>query len=187
MTGICAGMEGPVNLGDAILGTPVWDWTSSKWDVDKDGKDRVLPAQHYIESSPEIVSRFKLLQEDSSLLDYIRNSWSGSTMMTPLRLHVGPCACGPVLVADGKTLEEIKTTQHRQVLGLEMEAYGVYYAASFAGNPRPLYMSLKSVCDFADPRKNDGMQKYAAFTSAQLMYEFLKRYAVELVEEKRKK
>lgn len=176
MSGICAGMEGPVNLGDAILGSPVWDWTSSKWDVDNDGVDRVLPAPHYMEVPPEVASRFKLLQDDKQLLDRIRSAWPATVPSTALNLHIGPCASGPIVVADGKTLERLKLEQNRQILGLEMEAYGVYYAAQFAGLPRPLVLSVKSVCDFADPRKNDAMQKYAAYTSAQILLAFFLRY-----------
>lgn len=180
MAGICAGMEGSVNLGDAILGSPVWDWTSSKWDVDKEGHDRVLPAPHLMEVPPEVASRFKLLQEDTQFMERVRNAWPASASPTSLRLHIGPCASGPIVVADGKTLEKLKVEQNRQILGLEMEAYGVYYAAHFAGLPRPLVMSLKSVCDFADPRKNDAMQKYAAYTSAQILYEFFRRHGPAL-------
>jgi nucleoside phosphorylase/CheY-like chemotaxis protein len=180
MAGICAGMEGAVHLGDAILGSPVWDWTSSKWDVDKAGQDRVLPAPHYMEVPPEVASRFKLLQEDRQFLERIRNAWPASPPATALGLHIGPCASGPIVVADGKTLEKLKIDQNRQILGLEMEAYGVYYAAQFAGLPRPLVLSLKSVCDFADPRKNDAMQKYAAYTSAQILYEFFRRHGSAL-------
>jgi hypothetical protein len=33
-------------------------------------------------------------------------------------------------------------------------------------------MSFKSVCDFADGDKGDTYQKYAAFTSANFLYEF---------------
>ncbi|AMP01538.1 phosphorylase superfamily protein [Collimonas arenae] len=180
MAGICAGLEGAVNLGDAILGSPVWDWTSSKWDVDKEGIHRALPAPHYMEVSPEVTSRFKLLQDDKQFLERIRTAWPASPPSTALGLHIGPCASGPIVVADGKTLEKLKLEQNRQILGLEMEAYGVYYAAQFAGLPRPLVMSVKSVCDFADPRKNDAMQKYAAYTSAQILYEFLRRHASSL-------
>ena len=36
-----------------------------------------------------------------------------------------------------------------------MEGYGVAYAASHAVEPRPRTIIAKSVCDFADERKND--------------------------------
>jgi nucleoside phosphorylase len=182
MAGICAGMEKKVNYGDPILASPVWDWTSSKWDVSESGEERVLPAPHYLDVDREVIARFRLMQDDRALLDGVRTGWPASPPETALRFHIGPSASGPIVVADGKTFEQIKTDQNRDVIGLEMEAYGVYCAAKFAARPRPVVFSIKSVCDFADPRKNDQMQKYAAYTSARTLYEFLFRYAGELTE-----
>lgn len=180
MAGICAGMVGKVAYGDAILGSPVWDWTSSKWDRDENGNDRILPSPHYIDCSREVISRFKTLAQDFSFLAQVRQRWPATKPKEALNAHVGPNASGPIVVADGTTLNTIKVTQNRDVIGLEMEAYGVYAAALSAGIPRPSVLSVKSVCDFADPRKNDDMQRYAAYTSAQILSEFLKRYASEL-------
>jgi len=92
-----------------------------------------------------------------------------------------PCASGPIVVADGKTLTETREKQNREVLALEMEAYGVYCAARKASQPRPIAFSIKSVCDFADPRKNEAMQKYASYTSAMTTFEFLRRHATDLI------
>lgn len=180
MAGICAGMEGKVAYGDAILGSPVWDWTSSKWDKDENGNDRVLPSPHYLECSREVISRFRTLGQDVGYLAQIRHKWQGPKPKDALSAVVGPSASGPIVVADGTTLQNIKVTQNRDVVGLEMEAYGVYAAAISAGLPRPVVLSIKSVCDFADPRKNDEMQRYASYTSAQITVEFVKRYAREL-------
>ena len=38
------------------------------------------------------------------------------------------------------------------------------------------YFAVKSVCDFADGDKNDNYQKYAAFTSALTIKEFLEKF-----------
>ena len=180
MSGICAGMKDKVNYGDPILANTVWDWTSSKWARDEDGVEKVLPAPHYISCSREIDSRFRQLAQDAGFLTKVRTSWPATKPATALAAHAGPVASGPIVVADGTTLGDIKTKQNRDVLGLEMEAYGVYYAAETAGLPRPWAASIKSVCDFADPRKNDEMQKYAAYTSAAVLHEFLVRFGWEL-------
>lgn len=180
MCGICAGVQDKVNYGDAILATPVWDWTSSKWDVDASGNEIILPSPHYLECSREVVSRFQLLAQDNYFLNDLRDKWQGIKPAAALRAHYGPVASGPIVVADGKTLLDIKSKQNRQVLGLEMEAYGLYAAAQNSGLPKPLCLSIKSVCDFADPRKNDDMQKYAAYTSASTLFEFLFRYGKDI-------
>jgi nucleoside phosphorylase len=181
MAGICAGLEKKTAYGDPILATKVWDWTSSKWDIDEHGTERILPSPDYIEVGRDIVSRFRLLNDDSTFKARLRESWPASPPDTVLTLRDAPCASGPIVVADGKTLPDIKEKQNRDVLALEMEAYGVHCATRMASHPSPITFSIKSVCDFADPRKNDAMQKYASYTSAQTVYEFLRRYATELI------
>jgi len=54
-----------------------------------------------------------------------------------------------------------------------MEIFGVFYSANNGFNPKPKPMAIKSVCDFSDKEKADNYQKYAAFTSAQFMYDFI--------------
>jgi nucleoside phosphorylase len=55
-----------------------------------------------------------------------------------------------------------------------MEAFGVYYACSNCVNPQPKYfLSIKSISDRGDNKKNDIYQEYAAFTSAQYIYYLL--------------
>jgi nucleoside phosphorylase len=79
------------------------------------------------------------------------------------------------LLADGITTERIKQ-QHRQLLGIEMETYGVFAAAEEATDPRPIAFSMKSVVDFADANKDDCFQKYASFTSAQALKYFVENF-----------
>lgn len=61
-----------------------------------------------------------------------------------------------------------------------MEAYGIYAAAQSASFPRPSAFAMKSVCDFADPDKDDDYQLYAAYTSAQAVRIFFETYIEEL-------
>lgn len=46
------------------------------------------------------------------------------------------------------------------------------HAANLASAPSPKVLVVKAVSDFADSRKNDLWQKYAAFTSARFVFEF---------------
>lgn len=67
-------------------------------------------------------------------------------------------------------------SQHRKTIGIEMESYGVFVAASEAVSPQPRVFSIKSVCDFADEEKNDNHQGYAAYTSAAAVKLLLERF-----------
>ena len=59
--------------------------------------------------------------------------------------------------------------------GIEMEAYGVAYAAAHAADPKPFVIIAKSVCDFADERKDDSYQKFAAYTSCGFVKDLLEK------------
>jgi hypothetical protein len=61
-----------------------------------------------------------------------------------------------------------------------MEVYGIYSAAAHAGMPKPTTFALKGVSDFADEKKEDSAQRYAAYTSANVMRHFFERHMPEL-------
>ena len=62
-----------------------------------------------------------------------------------------------------------------------MECYGLFAAAFRAPIPRPTPIAFKSVCDFADPDKNDGDQAYAAYTSANALRVFFETYLQDIL------
>ena len=49
----------------------------------------------------------------------------GSDFSGATRVVVGPVASGSAVIADGAVINEIKA-QHRNLIGLEMEIYGMY-------------------------------------------------------------
>jgi hypothetical protein len=55
-----------------------------------------------------------------------------------------------------------------------MATYALYRAAHEAPGTKPMYLSFKSVCDFAS-EKNDDWQEYAAYTSAEYARRFILR------------
>jgi nucleoside phosphorylase len=81
-------------------------------------------------------------------------------------------ASGAVVLEDPETVNLIQS-QNRKTIGIEMEAHGVMSAAFYMGPQRPISLVLKSVCDFADPTKNNEWQPYAAYTSAQYPHRLL--------------
>jgi hypothetical protein len=59
------------------------------------------------------------------------------------------------------------------MLGVEMESYGVA-AAVGDSKEQPAFLSIRSVCDYADPTKNDGWHAYSAAASAAFAIGFLR-------------
>jgi len=175
MTGISAGVEGITNFGDILVADPCWDWGSGKLTV-KEDKPQFLNAPHQIPLDTTYRTVFQEISAKRMYLDEIYNDWSPNYRpKMQLSLHIGPLATGAVVLEDPNTVQNI-VQQHRETIGVEMEAYGFAYAASIADYKPPKSIIIKSVCDFANPDKNDNWQAYAAYTSAQMAYKVLINY-----------
>lgn len=176
MTGIAAAVPGEANLGDILVADPSWDWGSGKLTI-KDGAVKFLSEPVQIPLDPEISSRMRNLSVSRTYLDEIYTAWKdGKRPPHDLRLHVGPIASGAVVLEDPATVELIRT-QNRKTIGIEMEAFGVMSSSFYLGDSRPRTVVIKSVCDFADPQKNNEWQPYAAYTSAAFLDKFLQHEA----------
>lgn len=164
MTGIAAGVPGKIELGDIIAADPSWDYGSGK-NVSSEQGSSFEAAPHHLNLDPFIRSKLERLRNDTSALDAVRRNWP-INIVSPLTLQLGPLASGSAVLEDPAITSSIKA-QHRKLVGVEMEAYGVFAAANDAPHPQPKVIVLKSVCDFANSAKNDNYQDYAAYTSAQ--------------------
>lgn len=174
MTGICAGLRGECEIGDVVLGDPVWDWQMGKYTLDA---FEIAPDQ--IGVSPEISQKVALLKTDVATLTKL---WSESPFEKPQtvpRIHIGPSASGSSVLARAETAEAVRV-QHRKTTTVDMELYGVYSAVRDISRPRPMAFGLKGVCDHADQYKNDKFQKHASYMSARVLEQFVCRFEREL-------
>ncbi len=94
---------------------------------------------------------------------------------------LGPVASGSAVLADGNVVQEIKA-QHQELIGIEMEIYGLYAAAYAASAPQPKVFAVKGVCDFADPDKGDDHQRYAAYASANVARLLIEKYGNRILD-----
>lgn len=173
MVGICAGVRGKVNLGDIIVADPTWDWGSGKHVQGPDPLPVFRAAPYQSALRGDIAAIVQAECRDSKLCAAVSSEWRDSVPAGRLALHIGPMASGAsVLAHDGATAPIAEG--HREVIGIEMEAYAVMAAAELCG-ATPLV--IKSVCDFADSEKSDGWQTYAAFTSAAFLAQLLPKLA----------
>lgn len=178
MCGICAGVRGKVELGDVLLADPAWDFQSGK--RVRDGANaKFVFSPHQLYSSPLIRSHIEQIKQDRQALTKLPLDFKGDRFRVP-DIVIGPVASGSAVLADGSIVEEIKV-QHRDLVGVEMEIYGMYSAAVSASVPQPLVFALKGVCDFADPEKTDGHQRYAAFASANVLRILMERFGDRLL------
>lgn len=174
MTGICAGLKGNnIGFGDILVASQVWDGMSGKYkDSDRgDANPEMIfePDYRQISLDAAMLNIINRLKEKKDLLTNIKERFAGEKPDTPLAIHVGPMTSVPAVIASERKIVDLKS-HARKLIGLEMESYGIFYAAEHAHLLRPKYtISIKSASDLADKDKTDKYQHYASYTSAALM------------------
>ena len=168
MVGIAAGIARTEfeeqMYGDVILPDVVWNYSAGKF-VSPDMANIVYGNLGFLprstaESIPE------------EIIPYFRKAVSSPE--NPCHAYIGPMACGSTVVASQELLEKQVYSQYQHSAGLDMESYAVVYAANHASDPKPTPIIVKSVCDFADSKKSDEYQRFAAYSScefAKFLYE----------------
>ncbi len=195
MTGITAGINGNTELGTIVVADPSFDYGSGKivagTDEAQSGSGPTASSTLERQTLKTSEPRFELeirqerlapllldvvhrLGKDSQLLSKIHGEFMLASSLphpgNPPRVVVGPVASGAAVVADRELVERIRARQERKLVGIEMEVYGMMYAARFCSAPQPLAsVAVKSVSDFADAAKHDSFQAYAAFVSARFV------------------
>lgn len=172
MPGIAAGTMEESNeaqmYGDVMLADMVWNYSNGKY-VPKDRASIVFGEVGFL-------PRPTVVKMDETLLPYFDRAIRSPNNET--HVHIGAMASGSAVVANKTILEKQINSQFSSTKGLEMEGYGVAYAAKHATQPQPKAIIAKSVCDFADSRKSDVYQRFAAYTSC----EFVKLMLEEILD-----
>jgi nucleoside phosphorylase/CheY-like chemotaxis protein len=177
MAGICGGIKDKVKIGDVLIADPTWDWQSGKHFVE-DGVHGFAIAPEPVPLASFVRARIDQMRGDRGFLSKLREGFPRTPDADP-KLKPGPIASGSSVLADDQVVLKV-VGQNRNLVGVEMEAYGVASACRSATHPRPTPIICKSVCDFADELKNSEWQEYAAYCSAQVIREFFERYMSEI-------
>ncbi|MGI4809888.1 MAG: hypothetical protein ACRYF2_17465 [Janthinobacterium lividum] len=161
MSGICAGLSGNATLGELIVASPAWEYQAGKW---SENGFEIAPTQIILRPA----TRVKIAQafEQDDLLDVFEHGLG--KLGRPGKRHkpsIKPFATGSAVIADSRRLEHIKQ-QHRKVAGLDMETFGLYYAAHEAAQQVPHFFSVKCVVDLADKDKGDDLHEYGCAMAA---------------------
>ena len=167
MTGIAAGTKDGA-LGDILVADPSIDYSSGKVEL-KGGVREFLPDPYPIPLEARLRNVLRDASRVQPLLSAVHEKWSHPHPHSRrLKLHVGPLGAADQVINDPTKILEIRKNW-RKLIGIEMETYAVYRAAHEAPSPKPMFLAMKSVCDFAD-KKTDNWQDYAAFTSSEFLY-----------------
>jgi nucleoside phosphorylase len=172
MTGICAAIyDKNIGFGDILVATEVWDGASGK--IKDTGEDSYLflPDYRHLPLPTPFLNIITRLKKNRSLLNQIRESFPTTNGLpsTVLNIHTGPMVSMPAVISSQSVVVEL-SKHSRKLLGIEMEAYGMFFAANNISQPRPqMIASLKSASDYADQHKADDFQEYCSYTSSRLL------------------
>lgn len=170
--GICAGVHGKTNMGDILVADPCFDLGSGKWTVDKETDQlKFLPALYQRRLDENLRAKISSQGDNKTLLENIWRSFHYSKPQSFPEVEIGPMGSGSSVLQALKMMEQARET-HKNLIGIEMESYSVFTACEFASAPKPRCFSMKAVCDFGDSKKADDYHDYAAYVSANFLYEF---------------
>lgn len=162
MPGIAAGaMDEDSNVqeyGDVLLASKVWNYSNGKY-VPKE-RASIIFGEIGFQPRPTCVTM------PPELLAYLEKAVHCE--QNQCYVHFGELTSGSAVVAIRSVMNALATILPN-TKGLEMEGYGVAYAASHATEPQPYAIIAKSICDFANDRKSDKYQRLAAYTSCEFV------------------
>lgn len=171
MSGICAGFSRNAKSGQLIIGSPVWEYQAGKWSGDG---FQIAPTQIPLPAHTRVILEqitkshdFHVAIEAGISRSVVRpSSWAEPVL--------APAATGSAVIADSEKLKHVEQ-QHRKVAAIDMEAFGMYYAAHEFIPAIKHYFSIKCVVDFADREKADDLHVYGCAASASAIMFILKR------------
>ena len=188
MSGICAGRKGAVELGDVVIAKEAWDYGSGSIQTDEEDKDDIefepapLYRQFYIgqenvfdfygQSLTKIKQKIydnAITRKELKLAEVVEGEVNRKT-----HIKQGAMASGAAVIKSEQFTNKFVKGQNRKYLGIDMETYGVYYAAAKSQNSSSMeYFSVKCVSDLADIHKDDTYQTYCATLSSEIVLKYI--------------
>ncbi len=168
MPGIAAGTGEIRNsdeqiYGDVVMANSVWNFSNGKF-VSPHKAEIVFGEIGFMPRPTAVNFTGDYLEKISKHIVSDKNEF---------HIHCGPLASGTAVVANKTILKKQVITSFDDTEGVEMEGYGVAYAATHSFEPKPHVIIAKSICDFANERKDDRFQKFAAYTSCGFVKDLL--------------
>ncbi|MEO3385265.1 hypothetical protein [Mesorhizobium sp. CAU 1741] len=166
MSGICAGFSARSKIGDVVCVDNCWEHQAGKW---SGPNFKLEEYQMPLNERLRTLLRQEIEQTDS--FKTFRESIPAAREDQTGTAHIGPLVSGSAVIASNH-LQEMIADQHKRLLGLDMEVYGVSRACHLAqGNVD--FFAVKTVVDLADEEKNDRLQAYGSTLSAKIVVHML--------------
>lgn len=183
MVGMAASLErNNHGYGDVLIPSSILDYGSGKIVEDNEKSKSSLFEPYMLDLDAGLKNKLTNFKRDQDIHRGIRDSFArvATPPRTELKVNIGVMASGSAVVASKGFSEEMITQQHRKIIGIDMEIYGVFYACRYNDTAcKPKCFAMKSVVDYADNEKSDKFHDYACFVSANALKEFALKYLNE--------
>ena len=165
MCGIAAGIHKKTDqmYGDVLVPNEVWDYMTGKVVGPDESEIRFGDAG--------FLPRPQSMHLDAELEEIVDRLCEAGTC--EFHLQTGTLACGASVMANETVVDHSIRVLNPDTVGLDMESYSVFLAASMALEPKPRALVIKSICDYANAEKDDRYQAFAAFTSSRFVEQLL--------------
>lgn len=186
MSGICGGNKKDVSIGDIVVVEKAWDYGSGSMEnvTDEEGNEVIKfePAPEQIPADQLIIKEFRKYSTDKELKFHLRSSCD-IDFNKDIEIKIGGMATGAAVIKNEKFVEEFIKPSHRKYYGIDMETYGMYYAANRFIDRKIKFISIKCVSDGADSDKSNQYQKFCARMAAGLTNHFIENVSYNIISE----
>lgn len=172
MSGICGGVKGKAKFGDIVFFESVIDWDYGKW---KTPKNKVAtfhsrPDPLSMRDQPCHQSLRKFISEGGPDIAEIHQRVRAAYPFVKRAPEVlmGPCASGSAVIGNQEIIGRIANLND-SIVGVDMEAYGLYAARSVTNVVRPQALCVKAVSDHCDGSKTDRWHLPSSLISAEVV------------------
>jgi tetratricopeptide (TPR) repeat protein/nucleoside phosphorylase len=175
MTGICAGDQREVHLGDMIVASCAYLYEEGKIVSGPDGQQVHQLETTSVASTSQVLQYIQGFHEWQAPVRALKQAWLGRPLdpEEEPRCFIAPMASGMAVRSDDP-FPWLRERYHRNVLGLDMEAASFYRALGTCSQTPALV--VKGVSDYGDHRKNDQFHSFAARASAVYLLHFIQEY-----------
>ncbi|MBL8017144.1 MAG: 5'-methylthioadenosine/S-adenosylhomocysteine nucleosidase, partial [Ignavibacteria bacterium] len=161
MVGIAGGVPKKVALGDVVVADFCYYYELAKRTIKGDQRrPKQFPSDRLLYGRAQAYEASEWKGE----INVARPGAASAKVKLP-EAHFGVIGSGEKVIADTKTLPTL-LKECPKLLAIAMEGAGVARAATSHSKQPPRFLEVRSICDFADPKKNDKWQVYAANAAA---------------------
>jgi nucleoside phosphorylase len=180
MVGIAAGNKKINNIGDILIAEKSLNYNEV---VEVEKKDKTT-SRKFMQNPDSINKHLKTQLSQFSNSDHIKEIESAyaekDKIEKRLKCSIGLMVTGSSLVRSQSKVEEINET-YLNVIGLDMETHGFYYASAHnLKQMSPYFASIKAVSDFGDNTEHkmtsSQRKSYALHTSSNAFKHFVLNY-----------